>query len=186
MKILFYDSTQGYLSYIWSKGQYIGGFNSVYAVTSWAQVYDILNSFKDLPDSHISQIQFWCHGYSGKPFINGRSMDMNSFACAVDGITNANSVVWFRACDVFSRMAGHNFAEDWVNTVGTAVVGHTRIVSAPWPLSQSGGYGLRVGQRPYWDAYEGVKADGSSKGSHPFAPHTCSVFRMNVPDSWWK
>lgn len=182
MRVMLFDTTAGALSTLWSAGRSLGRFDAVLPVRSWDEALDALAA---LPP--VAELQFWGHGRAGAPLIDGRPLlSLRSFGAAARFAQVPGAVVWWRACDVFSRGAGVDFALNATRLTGAAHVGHTRVVSWPWPVCQSGGYALRPGEPVWWDAYEGVRPDGSSRGSHPFAPNTCLSTRMQVPASWWR
>jgi hypothetical protein len=181
---MLYDETAGALSTLWSLGRHLGGFDAVVPARSWSQALDALAA---LPP--VVELQAWMHGRSGAPLIEGRRLDtegLHELAASCRFHLARDPVVWWRACDVFSRGEGAEFALAATRITGASHVGHTRIVSWPWPVCQSGGYALRPGDAVWWDPYEGTKEDGSSRGSHPFAPHTCLTSQMRVPRSWWR
>lgn len=181
MRVMFYDKTQDdvskkYLSFFWAAGGKIGNFDHVIPVSSWDEACDKILL---LPDMRIHHIQFWGHGYAGNPVINGGGMRVTDFKDAIRGRMFPHDELWLRACDTFKGPAGHAFAKRLVDTLDISVVGHTRVISAPFFTHQSGGQGLRPGQSPRWDIND-------SGYSTPWAPNTCLVTRMNPPDAWWQ
>ena len=183
MRVLVYDKTQGFLSFLWSLGQYFSKFDLVIPARNWADVIYALEMADD-----VEELQFWGHGTSGGAFINGSPTTkqiLTSIGLAGNFRASPRSFIWWRACSVFSRQIGANFAASAVKATGCSHVGHTRIVSAPWPMFQSGGYGLRVGEEVWWDPDEGLNKLGECKGSHPFVKNTIFVLKMSVPSHWW-
>lgn len=186
MRVLLFDETAGALSWVWRNTAWVGGFDAVVPARSWHGALLELERLTHQSDKRVLHLQFWGHGQSGRPLIGGTRLhslgDLRAAARLAYG-----SEVWWRACDVFSRASGADFALQAVyETQGAAHVGHTRVVSWPWPMLQSGGYGLRSGEDVWWDPYEGVADDGRSLGSHPLAPHTTLVTQMQVPRAWWR
>ena len=184
MRVLVYDSTAGFLSTLWSIGRFLSKWDLVIAAKSWEHAIDEMLTLGE----PVEELQFWGHGTAGGPLINGAPVTKYRLVAIKDACRFSeaeNPFIWWRACDVFSRAAGVDFALAAVETTGCAHVGHTRVISAPWPFLQSGGYGLRPGEKVKWDEYEGVTKEGLSKGSHPFAPNTCLVTTMSVPERWW-
>lgn len=181
MRVMFYDKTQDdvskkYLSFFWAAGGKIGNFDYVIPVSSWKDAYDKIN---ELPNDRIHHLQFWGHGYVGKPVINNTTMFVEDFKNSLRGRMFHNDVFWIRACDTFRGVGGHDFARHLVDELNISVVGHTRVISAPFLTHQSGGHGLRPGSIPRWSVND-------SGYSTPWAPNTCLVTRMNPPDSWWQ
>ena len=145
--------------------------------------YDAIARLEALPEP-VKHLQFWGHGAPGAPLIDGVRLGLGDrlerfvAACRF----KPRSTVWWRACDVFGGEAGHRFALRFCEVAGCGHAGHTRIISAPWPIYQSGGHGLRPDKAPHWSASEG-EDDGD--GSGPFKPNTCLVTQMRIPRSWW-
>lgn len=191
-RVLIYDSGQGYLTSIWKNSAFLGRFDLVIPASTWEMAaLDLRVELPKLersgfPEYHVSAVQVWGHGMSGAPYIGGRPIPLELIADELDGYLSPTSYVWFRSCDVFSRAAGVAFARDAVAAFRCGVVGHTRIVSLPNPLCQSGGHGLLPGRSPQWGAGEGVGDDGRSLGSGFFVPNTCLVTAMDPPSAWWR
>jgi hypothetical protein len=179
VRVLLYDKTDK-LTPFWAMGRILSRWDAVIPATSWD---DATEKLWDVPEP-VTHLQFWGHGTAGSPVINGSKLGL---ALQLRNFANAarfteDSVVWWRACNVFHGEEGHRFARQFAAVAGCSHVGHTRVVSAPWPIYQSGGHGLRLGKEPHWSKTEG---DGRRGGSGPRMPNTCLVTRMTVPESWW-
>lgn len=184
MRVLLYDNTQGYLTFFWWLGRFLARWDAVISASSWD---DAIDQLAKVPGP-IKELQFWGHGLSGQPMINGEALghkdERFAVACRFKRVTEP--VIWWRACCTFARGRGIQWALDMCNLTGAAQVGHTRVISWPWPIFQSGGYGLKPGQTVYWDPYGDLDRDGNELGSNPFAKNTCSTFRMTVPQKFWR
>ena len=187
-RVMVYDATQkGWkdkqLSAFWWAGSFLGNFDVVIAATSWDDAVEKLTAI----EGTISQLQIWGHGSSGKMWIDNVSLSldkddkelMDSFVAALSEKLTWSSVVWFRACDVFRAAAGKLFANTVSTRLRCGVVGHTCVISSPFPTHQSGGHGIRAPQKAEWSTAEGG-------GSFPWKTNTCLVTDMNPPESWWK
>jgi hypothetical protein len=188
LRVLLYDSGQGYLTTLWRGGSFLGGFDVVIGAKSWRRL--LIELYTELErrkfEDPIAALQIWGHGRSGAPMIGDNPLIIDDMVDAVAGSLKATSYVWFRSCDVFSRAAGVAFAVEAVRALGCGVVGHTRVVSLPNPLCQSGGHGLLPGRHPQWSPNEGVAEDGRSLGSGFLVPNTCLVTAMDPPAAWWR
>jgi hypothetical protein len=183
VRVMLYDTTQTgrenkFLSSFWRLGGAIGHFDKVLGAASVEHAYALL---RELPPTPVNQLQFWGHGNNARMYIAGQSLEVRRLNDAVGGLLLPSSVVWFRACDVFQGTAGMDFAQDCTSALGCSVVGHTRIVSLPNPVAQSGGYGLRPGQTPHWSPF-----DRGGSGFGKKYPNTCLVTRMTPPASWFQ
>jgi hypothetical protein len=174
MKVLLYDKTDK-LTPFWAMGRILSRWDAVIAATSWR---DAIEQLAALPRP-VTHLQFWGHGAPGMPGIDGIALG-NQLVDFVGACRfPPEATVWWRACNVFQGPAGQQFAKHFCKVAKCGHVGHTRVVSAPWPIYQSGGYGLRPGQMPHWSAED-------SGGSGPRKPNTCLVTRMTVPSHWWR
>jgi hypothetical protein len=177
MRVLLYDATDK-LTPLWAAGRHLSRWDAVIAARSWAHAIDTLQA---LPDP-VRRLQFWGHGMEGSPLIAGERLG-GKLQALVDACDFApRATVWWRACDVFGGEAGHRFAVRFCEVAGIGHAGHTRVISAPWPMCQSGGHALRPGKRPHWPADEG---DRDGNGSAPWKPNTCLVSQMRIPRRWW-
>lgn len=176
IRVLVYDAGAGLLSWAWWLGSSFGSFDHVFGVRSWAEAYRELAAL----NGKASALQVWGHGNRGDAFIGDDDVSVERLAEVVD--LAADAYVWFRCCAAFGGARGHQFAVEASTALGVGVVGHTRIVGAPW---QSGGHGLLPGQAPYWPLDEGYADDGGLLRSGPLAPNSCLVTRMNPPATWW-
>jgi hypothetical protein len=178
MRVLLYDNTDR-LTIFWAAGRYLSKWDAVISASSWK---DALEQLWEL-DKPVMELQFWGHGAEGFPLIDGFPLStelQKELAEACD--FQPESVVWWRACDVFSGERGQRFAVSFCQIAGCSHVGHTRVISWPWPIFHSGGHGIRPGATPHWDVTEGEE---DNDGSGPSKPNTCLVTRMKVPESWW-
>lgn len=181
-RMMIYDATQDdlrkkYLSQIWSAGSLLGKFDYVVPVRS---VADFIISIKQLKVDSLKHIQVWSHGSPGCVWIGEECILPVDLADAFRSIYTGEADIWFRSCNVFTGRLGKAFAKDVLAYMNVAsVVGHTRVVSAPFFTHQSGGYALRLGETPHWSSDD-------SGGSYPWAPNTCLVTRMNPPISWYQ
>lgn len=179
MKVMLFDRTDR-LTPFWRAGRVLSRWDAVIPAGSWAEASQRIAQAVRKHKRPVTHLQFWGHGTEGSPLIDStrlRGDRLTEFVEACD--FRPESVVWWRACDVFHGKAGHYFAKLFMAHAGCAHVGHTRLISAPWPIFQSGGYGIRPGEEPHWS----IDDDG---GSGPRKPNTCLVTRMSVPDSWWQ
>lgn len=179
--VMIYDATQTglekkFLSNFWAAGSVLGRFDKVIAAESARDAIDQLEKFVKDSNKRVSSLQLWGHGRQGKFFIADAAVIVSDLARAL-GRSPDN--VWFRACDVFGGDAGHKFAKEASSFFRCTVTGHTRVISAPNPLCQSGGYSLRLGEEPFWSKLD-------EGGSGFFEKNTCLVTTMRPPRSWLK
>lgn len=182
MRMMIYDSSQTridqkYLSQIWSASRHLGNFDYVLGVKSVSQ---LVSEVCALNISELTQIQIWSHGSPGCVWIDEECLLPRDLGDAFKGVYTGEADLWFRSCNVFSGRVGKSYAREVLAYMNlAAVVGHTRVVSAPFFTHQSGGYALRLGETPHWSSDD----DG---GSYPWVPNTCLVTRMNPPKSWYQ
>ncbi len=174
-RVMMYDSTQDslkkkYLSTFWELGGYIGNFDNIIPVRNVEEFKSTLNYITTMNDD--VHLQIWGHGLPGAPFIDEDLITISSIAGASNGHLRE---VWFRSCSVFQGPPGQVFAAKLAAGINASVAGHTRIISAPFPNCQSGLYAILPGQKPLWD-------DSDSGYSTPWAKHTTSITRYNIPD----
>lgn len=184
LRVLLYDDTQGFLTRCWRIGSRLSRWDAIIAASSWQEA---VQRIALLPDG-IRELQFWGHGTDGQPLIAQRMLSSYITDLSVAGRFHKipNSLIWWRACNVFGGARGRDFAIAAPRVTGCAHVGHTRVISWPWPFLQSGGYAIRPGEKVHWDPFEGITPDGKYLGSNPLAKNTCLVTTMTVPHSWWK
>jgi hypothetical protein len=178
-RVLVYDSRQGGLTAAWAVGSFLGRFGTVVAANSWAHAIDVL---LDAGLTRPRVLQVWGHGRPGAALIDGDPMPVSQFASALP--MHPDGYVWFRSCAVFAGGPGWVLARHAARSFGCRVVGHTRVISAPFPWCQSGGHSLEPYQEPYWSVEEGFDASGDLMGSSPGAPNTCNVWAMDPPGDW--
>ena len=166
----------GYLTTLWTLGStFLGKFDKVIKADS---VKDCYNQLTDLSDKKgkFKVVQFWGHGTQGKSYINGEVL--NIYDLSLTFSMKPNGYIWYRNCDTFGGTRGQEFAMQNVELFKCSIVGHTRVISWPNPLYQSGGYGLRPGEEPFWDTED----RGGSKKKYA---NTCSIWTMNPPSEWF-
>ena len=134
----------------------------------------------------LGSITMWSHGRPALPLLGGYPVTVDHLR-VVKRFAHPLRYLWFRGCRIFGGRAGQAFASELASALNCGVIGHTRVVSGdedgdPVPNSilwQSGCYGLRPGQAPYWSPDD---RGGSERG----APNTVSVFEHTPPGwVWW-
>jgi|9_EtaG_2_1085328.scaffolds.fasta_scaffold00002_114 hypothetical protein len=182
MRILLYDNTQGFMSWIWWLGSFLSSWDHKAGVASWDEAITEAAKCR----APVREIQFWGHGVAGSPLINGFSVSsemLYGLAEAARFRRVANPFIWFRCCEVFSRSSGERFAIAAVRATNATIIAHTRVIG----IFQSGGYALRPGECVWWDSYEGIDNNtGRTTRSQPWYKNTIFAFRMSVPHSWWR
>ncbi len=143
-RVILYDNTDK-LTPFWRAGSLISGTPRDLPATSWEHAYDLLA--EEQARSPIRELQVWGHGYAGRPMIAGRSVSLRRLAAACPTL----DLVWWRSCDVHRAARGRAFAEAASRILEAVVVGHTVVISKPWPLHHRRICALRPGERVWWD-----------------------------------
>ena len=173
-KIILYDKAgtgiQGLSWKIYSKIHF--GWKSI-GVRSWAEASVELNKLRS--KNPFDTIQIWSHGVPGNVYI-GEQTIQDSFIATLKPLVGKNSLVWFRACDIFFGLIGQQFAKKMVYKLGCRIAAHTRTIGFPW---QSGLYSCGPNREPYWPIEIGVPKESSRN-----YPHTIFAGSMSFPSSW--
>jgi hypothetical protein len=183
MKVLVYCTQSGLLSWLWSLGADLTKFDHKIGASSWQ---DAFKKLAQLPHKEIKEIHFWQHGTIAAPLINGQKLpSLQQLKNALTGLT-PQSLVWFRGCSIFASAEGHDFAIEATEVLGCEVASFIRVISAPWPIFQSGCYSLKPGQKPWWTKERQVKVKNNGKivvlGSTPFVANTVFTTNMKLPE----
>jgi hypothetical protein len=170
----------------------LGRSDGAYGAESFADALAWLSRFRS--DRPVDQVQFWGHGKWGRLFIHRDVLDRTALTpghahhvtlTALRERLSPNALVWFRSCETFGAVPGHDFAQAWTTFFGRPAAGHTFVIGY-W---QSGLHQLNPGQSPHWDAEEGL-VDGSAAHpgraawSGPTKPNTISCLAGHVPHGW--
>jgi hypothetical protein len=201
LRLIVYDRTCinrfGFgLSRAWSSGRLLyaalGRCDGAYGAASVDQALNWLA--KHRIDRPIGDVQFWSHGKWGRLLIGKESLDrttlspgarLNRSLGALRERLAKGARIWFRACETFGALAGHDFASAFTDFMGCSAAGHTFVIGY-W---QSGLHSLAPGKRPHWLASEGL-VDGSAERpvraawSSVRAPNTISCLTNRVPQAW--
>ena len=203
LRLLIYDRTQKRgeraLRGAWATGarvyRALGRVDAFHGAESWADALAWLSSFR--ADEPVASVQFWGHGKWGAAFIGSDTLTHESLstshalACPMTGLRarmlpGGASLFWFRTCETIGARAGQEFALRLSDRLGARVAGHTYVIAA----LQSGLHGLRPGEKPAWDAREGIskgtaEAPAEAKWSAADAPHTIHFMNNDVPEEWF-
>jgi hypothetical protein len=184
------------LSRAWNGGarlyRGLGRADGSFGARSFGEAFRWLSSFRS--DRPISELQFWGHGKWGRVFVRGESLDRSALVAghehhlalsALRERMTGDALFWFRSCETFGAMAGHDFARAWTDFFGCPAAGHTFIIGF-W---QSGLHLLRPGSTPFWPANEGLLGGSPALPeraaiSRPGRPNTVSCLIGRVPDGW--
>jgi hypothetical protein len=171
LRLLIYDATcrdrpkPVGLSHVWRAGARLydglGRLDHARGVSSWGEALGWLADV-DTP-CPIVEIQFWGHGKWGRPLIDGVPLDRAALrpehplhgqlrAIRERLVPDGEALWWFRACETFGALAGHDFARAWSTFFGCRAAGHTYIIA----FFQSGLHSLRPGEQPGWPVDEGL------------------------------
>jgi hypothetical protein len=168
----------------------IGALDAARGVASWDQGLQWLAEHE--PERPIEEIQYWGHGRFGCALVAGERLDEGSLS---EGhphrpllerlrprmLPEDQSLWWFRTCETFGTVRGHQFAQAWTAFFEARAAGHTFVIG-PW---QSGLHVLSPGQRPDWPVDEGLllgqREPPRARWSSPLAPHTISCLRPRLP-----
>jgi len=201
MKLMIYDRTCTRtgampvgLTHAWASGA--RAYGALGNLDAWTGVADWDEALAWLGRSPgpIDEIQFWGHGNWGLARIDHHPLDVSALRpghashAALEGVRERMSpqaLWWFRTCDTLGSARGHDFARRWTDFFERPVAGHTHIIG-PW---QSGLHRLEPGQRPHWDAAEGLERGTPerperSMWSGPGRPHTIHCLQSQVPAGW--
>lgn len=197
LRLLVYDRTcTPGLSNAWAAGQWLyrrrGWLDAGQGVSSWSEALDWLASVR--PADPIDEVQFWGHGKWGYALVGDERLSRRSLEAgsphepklaAVRERLHPGSLWWFRTCETYGARTGHEFAQRFTQYLGCRTAGHTFIIHA----LQSGLHSLVPGQRPSWDANEGLRLGSPEKpraahNSTPAAPNTVTLFQSQIPQGW--
>lgn len=200
LRLMIYDATcrgQGVLpglSHSWIAGaclyKGLGRLDATCGVKSWAQGLEWLAQIER--ERPIEEIQFWGHGKWGRAKVDQEVLDLRSLEpghphrpdleAIRDRMVGPRALWWFRTCETFGCVAGHQFAREWTSFFGCRAAGHTYIIG-PW---QSGLQLLEPGAEPHWSVEEGL-AEGTPEApkkalwSKPGEPNTISCLQNRHP-----
>lgn len=138
----------------------------------------------------IGTLQFWGHGYTAAPLMNGEALTEASFERGSAHYENLMKVkklmhrsagrVWFRCCNAFRGKEGKAFARKAVGFFKVPVISHTFVI---W-LMQSGTQVLRPGKSPSWPSSQGYNKNGTgAPWSDPGRKKTISALKFHPPET---
>ena len=197
MRIMFYDTTAGWLSKIWFLGGILFSFLGLIDVrkgfSDWNTALDWLIEITD-GDIDVDCIQYWGHGCVGGAVMSGFILGPSHEAKMKRLSRNLNetSSVWLRVCSCFAGEAGYFYAKYLTSVLNCRVAGSTHIIH----LIHSGVYSLTPGQEPYWPRDDGIlrdaqgnlitKANGNPKTkiSKPWSDRSLLFLRSKLPSTW--
>ena len=184
------------LSHSWWAGghlyRWLGRIDAVIGASSWGQALAWLAAVE--PHRAIAEVQFWGHGKWGLARIGREPLDRGVLDSghpyrgrleAIRERMQPEGLWWFRTCETFGALPGHDFARAWTDFFGGRAAGHTFIIG-PW---QSGLHLLRAGAEPHWSISEGLR-EGDPRApvralwSRPGAPNTITCLHGRVPDGY--
>jgi hypothetical protein len=186
------------LSHAWTVGgalyQNLSWLDARRGISSWIEGLRWLAEYE--PSRPIAEIQFWGHGKWGNARVGTGLLDRSALAPrhplrgpldAVRDRLTTDALWWFRTCETFGALPGHDFARAWTDFFGGRAAGHTFVIAA-W---QSGLHGLRAGNVPTWPLSEGLRtgtpdAPTSAHPSRPWLPHTIHCLESRVPPAWFE
>lgn len=194
LDIVIYDSSDWageQLRWSWVAGgkfyKMFGGVEHCAGFDSWQKALEWVESVE--PEKKINSLQFWGHGTPGRVWVNGDFLSARSVMPTsahypllqkLKSRLTADSLVWFRSCNVFTGHEGHLFATIMTSMLGCNVAAHTYIVG-PW---QSGLHVAEPGKAPHWPIEEGIADDGGYKWSLPWSPNTVFCLTGKIPEGW--
>jgi len=199
VRLLVYDRTcvrkRGNLSSVWAAGaqlyKQLGRVDDVKGVASWDEALAWIVAHEE----PIDEIQYWGHGKWGGALVDDEMLDAEvtrpihrlhvALAAVRERLAN-DALVWFRCCEVLGARRGHELAMRLADFLGARIAGHTHVIG----FHQSGLHGLRPGQRPDWNAEEGLVAGTPAhpmraRMSLPWRPHTITCLHGSVPAAWF-
>ena len=185
------------LSRAWSAGSVlyraVGRIDASCGVASWGEALGFLETA--CPGEPIDEIQYWGHGRWGRVLVDEEALDAASlspthaYARNIDAVRerlSPSALVWFRTCETFGATDGRELAARLADRLGARVAGHTYVIG----FYQSGLFGLRPGDAPYWPGDHGL-AEGApdrpvrARVSTPGAPRTLTCLGGRVPETWF-
>ena len=204
LRLMVYDRTcrgrwgRPGLTHAWWAGsalyRSLGRFDAVKGVASWDEAWDWLGSVRH--DQPIAEVQYWGHGKwgaarVGRQVFDGTALQRgHAFAPGLARlrdrfVDNAAGLFWFRTCETFGATAGHQFARDLSDSLGSRVAGHTYIIGHV----QSGLHTLAPGQAVTWSDSEGLRegkpsAPKRAYWSRIWAPNTITCLRGTIPQGY--
>jgi hypothetical protein len=170
----------------------LGRSDGAHGARTFADGLAWLSSFR--ATEPIAELQFWGHGKWGRIFIDREALDRRALAEGHDhhhalrrlrDRLSPGALVWFRTCETFGAIAGHDFARAWTDFFGCRTAGHTFVIGY-W---QSGLHLLGPGDTPTWKVEEGLTAGTPARPeraalSWPGRPNTITCMQGRVPDGW--
>jgi hypothetical protein len=175
LRLMIYDRTctgprlRPGLSHAWWTGGVLYGkllrrLHAWHGVRSWAEGLAWLAQVQR--ERAIAEVQFWGHGKWGRAYVGRDVLDRDALgpghplhaalAAVRERLVGPEALWWFRTCETFGALPGHEFAQGLTDYLGCRAAGHTYIIGG-W---QSGLHSLRPGERPGWSPLEGLK-DGA-------------------------
>ncbi len=184
------------LSRAWSSGSrwysLMGRTDGAHGAPSFADGLAWLSTFR--ASEPIAEVQFWGHGKWGRIFIDREPLDRGALGpghehhhalCRLRERLLPGALVWFRTCETFGAIAGHDFARAWTDFFGCRAAGHTFVIGY-W---QSGLHLLRPGDPPSWTIDEGLTQGSPARPeraavSRPSQPNTITCWQGRIPAGW--
>jgi hypothetical protein len=184
------------LTHAWTAGgplyHRLGRIDAFHGAHTWDDALSWLATVE--PAQPIAEVQFWGHGNRGMARIDGQPLNGGSLAARhphrrrleqIRARMSPSSRWWFRTCDTFGGVAGHDFARRWTDFFGCDAAGFTYVIG----IWQSGLHRLAPGTEPHWDVTEGI-AEGTahaprrSANSAPWRPNTVHFLSGEIPAGW--
>jgi hypothetical protein len=178
----------------WSGGQLygrlLGRLHAWHGASTWADALTWVAQHQ--PDRAIAELQFWGHGKWGQAYIDRQILDASALQpghplhapllAIRERLVGPSALWWFRTCETFGALPGHDFARRFTDFLGCRAAGHTYIIGG-W---QSGLHSLAPGENPTWPADEGLKlgppeAPKEALWSGRSAPNTIHFLSGKVP-----
>jgi hypothetical protein len=183
------------LSHAWGSGGALYGtllrrLDMWQGARSWAEALGWLARAGG--DRPIAEVQFWGHGKWGKAFIDREPLGAEALVAGHplrrdleairERLSGPEALWWFRTCETFGALPGHDWARRLTDFLGCRAAGHTYIIGV-W---QSGLHSLAPGTAPTWSPQEGLKAGTSAapqeaEWSRRRAPNTIHCLSGQVP-----
>ena len=167
MRLVIYDATAGWLSFVWRVGAVLlaalGRYDAVVGVRSWGEAQHAITATR----GRFRHVEVWGHGRPGAPVIDSEPVAIETLA-AIGTALAPSAVIWYRSCSVFQGERGQTFAAEAVNAARCTIAAHTFIT---W-IWHSGLRTLAPGETPRWSPLEGVDAGGRGRWSGPWHPAT--------------